>query len=490
MATKRPTKKPRARRRNTLGSEPGNAFEEMLEELGDSPAIEPSTKSSKKKTAKKTKAVTKTKKKTKKGKRTKKEQMEAEWLGDNRGKAIDSLFRTVVDDCRKEEGMAGTMVAGEASTLIGIPWPSFCLEWLTDNNVIPLSRMINFIGPPHSCKSAAIFEMFRIFRAWEGGAAYVENETKFAEDLCRSIMRYPVEESIIYLPSESMDHWQSGFQIILSKLKKRFTGTKAAPGPGRIVPVALAIDSLMGKMTRELQDKVEKEGSVSRAFAVEASAIKNWLGTIPTKISDWPFTLFTTNHLKPKKNEMTGQEEAHQPGGHAVRFYEAFEITMGPGPKSKIDTVSKKGRRLMMSVTKNSHGQSDRKLVTRFLWWKEDFNGKRRQVSVWDWHWATIRLLIQGPPKAWAAEEREGIKKITGLVGVQTGEDGLAYSNKLGVRKDKPVSYSKLGELLHRNEEMKEELRNLFGLQIRKIFQPDVDYRLQQQKVHKEAGHL
>lgn len=490
MAKKRA---PRTRRRNSM-------LEDTMKELDEADAKKPPQVPSgkkKKKTSSKKKAGKPTGVKKKKKVRKTKQQLrvEEEWRSTNRGRNLDLLLSQVVTECRKIDGMEGLMVSRDASVLVGLPWPSFCLEWLTDNDVIPLSRMINIIGPPATCKSSLIFEFFRIFRAWGGGASYLENETKFADDLCRSVMRYPTEESVMVLPSQSMDHWQKGFNVILAKMTRLFEGTKTEPGPGRIVPVCFAVDSLMGKMSQELQDKVEAEGSVGRSFPVEAGALKNFLGTIPGKLADWPFLFLTSNHLKEKRNENTGLTEDHQPGGKSVRFQEAFEIKMGLGKNSNIDTLSKRGRNLIMTCVKNSHGQDKRKLPTRFLWWDEydetQEKPKAVQISVWDWHWATIRLLANGPQKAWPETVKKRIKEVVDIRVVQTGSDGLAWSPTLGLKsKEKAVTFSELGAMLHEREDIKDDLRNMFGIKRRKVFQPGVDYREQREAVIEQVvGH-
>jgi len=419
--------------------------------------------------------------KARKAKRvSRKEELHDQWRGSRREDSLDLLIRQLADECRRETGSQSIVVGSETGQLIfGLRFPAFCLEYLFDSNVLPLSRMINIIGKPHSNKSAFVYEIFRWFRNRGGGGVLLENETKFAEDLCRSIMCWPSKDSYIYYPSDSMEGWQAGLLSVLTLLKKLFTGTKSEPGPGRKVPMALAVDSLSGKMSKTTIKKIVEEGYASKTHPNEALSLSKFLGMIPQEIADWPFCFLTTNHLK-SKSDNRGIAIDHQPGGESVRFQETYEVRMGK--QSVIDTLDHQGVVLKMKLTKSSLGQCDRWIETRCLWWHErDDSGKMRQSTVWDWNWATIRnLIIMTKNKK---EIGDRIREVVDLNAVAEGGDGKAWSRQLGVSKDSAVSYSELGLLLQKNKAVLTRLRDLFGIKRRNVFNPDVDYLQQIEKV-------
>jgi len=57
----------------------------------------------------------------------------------------------------------------------------------------------------------------------------------------------------------------------------------------------------------------------------------------------------------------------------------------------------------------------------------------------------------------------------------------------LGVPKDKPISMHDMGKKLEAREDLKDQLRLMFGVRKLKVFNPEVDYLKQLERLRRSA---
>jgi hypothetical protein len=71
-----------------------------------------------------------------------------------------------------------------------------------------------------------------------------------------------------------------------------------------------------------------------------------------------------------------------------------------------------------------------------------------------------------------AGHRRDKIQEIVHI----GGSGNKWYSKTFGITSTDPVTATKLGELIDADPNIKNELRKLFGIKQRKVFQPGVSY--------------
>lgn len=354
--------------------------------------------------------------------------------------------------------------------VVGIPFPSLAIEFLFGVNVLPLGRSGMVVGLPGTCKSALTFEMARWFRICQGCSTLLENEDKYSEGLAVSILGYDDPYAMGVCPCHYLEDWQEKSQYFFQAMKEQMIGnkTKKIKGTGRTWPYLQILDSLSGKLSLETADKIESEGSANRSHPVEALKNSLFLKKVAGDMTGYPFFFVFTNHLKPSK-DASGNIIRNKAGGKAADFGASFELEMRR--IKPIEKAKQEGLMLEIRCYKNGMGSTFRRIQTDILWWYEkDEKGELKQHTVWDWYGATVNLIVT------CKTRRDELREIVDVVKINNNK---FYSKRLGVPKDKPVSKSKLGELIQADESLLSQLRDFFGIINRKVFKPGVDYRKQ-----------
>lgn len=400
------------------------------------------------------------------------------------GTVRSSMFAASIAVARKEFSDKNICAAGDANKIvIGLPLPCLALEFLIQNTVWPLGRFTQIVGKHGTCKSALTFEMMRWFKDSMGLAYLFENETKYSPDLALSIIGYPAtpdDEILAHIPCDSVDDWQSKLQTMIKWCKDQMLKKEV----GKKFPVLFVVDSLMGKLARESQEKIEKTGHADRSHPIEAMMINSFLKKVPQDIEEWPMCLVATNHLKPSKNDQ-GLPERKIAGGAAPGFQETFELEMSRDASAKINQVDEEnfevgGLKLVLACKKNSLGETDRKIKASVKWVhrEDEETGESRQYTEWDWPAATVSLLT-----SYEGHRKERIDEIVHI----GGNGNKLYSKTYGIPSSEPVDPHTLGKLIEADEDAKIKLRKLFGIKARKVYQPGVDYNKQLEALVKAA---
>ncbi len=432
---------------------------------------------------------------------TKKQLHEQQWSGDNIGTGTSAFMREMMSDMRTEYGDSNIAVAGEAGRIvIGVPLPSFAFEYLIQNTVFPLGRLILLLGTEGTCKSGLCFEMVRWFNRRADGVGFLlENETKYSPDWAMSIIGWDRPDVLGHVPTSSVNDWQEKMQYYINRAKKMMTGTKAEPGSGRIWPSLIILDSLMGKLAEETIGNIEKEGHATRHYAVEAAMITDFLKKLPTDIEEWPFSLVVVNHLKKSKDDR-GFTVRGKAGGKHVGFQETLELELsrtGKGDFAMVATEDRpeiNGKHLNLAVYKNALGIDTRDINVDIMWWDEEDprTGEMRQHTSWDWFGSTVSLLID--EKKMSAVKQKRIRAIVDLnIVKKENSRARVWSKRLGIPESAPVEFSEAGRLIQKDKEVLRGLRREFGIKQRKSFRKGTDYLQQldelRSQVEAEVAH-
>lgn len=434
---------------------------------------------------------------------TKKDQVKlALWKGASRAKALDTFFRGRAESAKKKFGHNSVFVGSEADALIiGIPmyggndedaakYPG-CLpmEFVIAQDVFPLGLVLQLVAKTGVGKSAMLAEFGRWFNLAGGGLSLKENETKFNPKWYRSIMgKESFDNRTPLYRCKSVEDWQKKLTFAMQDMQRYMDGSKEEPGPGRTFPVLFGVDSIMGKMSEDTQDKILGKkttkggrgttgaGAADRGFPIEALKITRYMRTIPQEMDNWPFSLVLVNHLRIAKNE-DGIEERRKAGGEQVNFQESFELELSKvgGHKKKIECTEWEGYPIRVSCEKNSFGPTHRSIVTRLIWWEEENeDGDWEQKTVWDWDWSTVHLLnnILRGEKA-SPRLRAALKEIDFHLDCPSVSDveNRAWSRNLGMKAKDAAPWSEVGAMIRQDGDLMDQLRKALRINRRPLLE-------------------
>lgn len=418
----------------------------------------------------------------------------AEWHGKNRTKKVDSFFAGHAKRMRTQFGHSSCYLGSETDNLvIGIPCPALAFEYVIAQDCFPLGLVMHLVAKAGTGKSALLAEFGRWFDLAGGGMNLFENETKFNPLWYRSIMGDDMYDNRCELHRcNSVEDWQRHLTAAVKDMKQFSIGTKEDPGPGRTLPILFGVDSIMGKQSEELQEKIvgtegeggkkgaEGEGfAPSRYYAIEAGSISKYMRTIPQLMDNWPFALVLINHLRLNQDD-SGNQVRNKSGGEQLNFQESFEIEIKKvgGHKKMISCAEFDGYPVEISCEKNSFGPTHRKIQTRIIWWEEkQEDGSWKQKTVWDWDWSTVHLLdshIRG--------EKANPRLKANLAEIdfhlecpkRSDVENLAWSKSLGMKSEKEaLPWCEIGALIRTNPELMDRLRKALRINARPLLKGD-----------------
>lgn len=427
------------------------------------------------------------------------------YRADEHGRSTDGYFADMAAIARTEAGNRGVWVGAETNKLlIGIPMfaghgPDVlrrpgCLpmEFVLAQSVFPLGVIIQVNGLYGSGKSGILAEFARWFDIAGGGTEIHENETKFSPEWYLSILGPEAFSRVIVHRCRSPEDWQQSNSQMLRRHKLSMTGTAKEPGIGRTIPVLSGIDSIMGKMSEEIQEKIlgkrderdpDKRGSTGEGFAgrsypIEAQLITKYLRTIPQELDGWPFAMVLINHLRINKDD-NGVQVRSKTGGVQVDFQESFELEIkkAGGYRARIESLDFEGFPVEISCEKSSFGPTFRKAQTRVLWWEEeDGSGDWKQHTIWDWDWATVHLLNKLRNSAsGSARLRKNLQDMEFHLDCPKTSDveNLAWSKNLGMKAADARPWHEVGAMIHADQNLLNQLRLALRIRQRPLLAGD-----------------
>lgn len=395
---------------------------------------------------------------------------------ENRDMLLDGMFRSMAQAAgqalSRDDISIGTSAEDAA---VGLPLPALCLRYLFQSTVFPLGKIIQLTGEEGSCKTSFLMEIARWHHVFGGGSVHIENENKDSPTLRYSMLQWNQHWLARHdsIPTYTMNEMMAALTNFL-KIGREMLDAEG--GPGRTVPIAFLIDSIMGTAPQELIDKVKKEGFTGRSFPLAALMLSDYMRTIPEMMKKYPFTIVGTNHLKPA-TDYQGRPINRVPGGKSVKFMETFEVEMQRAPGCDIDKLEFSGIRVKFLCRKNSVGPSRKQMVAEMLWWPVNIEGRPRQLTMWDWGTASIELMLN-------FSKINGKKTIYNTlmdicpIRVVNESKRLAHSPLLGVgSRDEPAEYRQIAYALEQRPDVLQQIHAVLGIAERRAFQPGVDFR-------------
>jgi hypothetical protein len=414
------------------------------------------------------------------------------WNAANRSTTLDSMMDGMMEVAKTKFNAESVFGSSEdmSAVVVGIPLPSLSMEYLTGNSVWPLSSLTQLAGRWGTCKSSLAYDIFRWFYECGGRSICLDTESKFSPELCRSIMRSGDDSRAFhYNRCKSVEDWQDRLTFYVREWKKLLIGTKEVPGPGKVVPVVFAIDSLAGASSEEVQEKILKEGHASRMHPINALKNSIYLSGIRSEFDYWPFSLVIVNHLKERTDD-SGRSSDYTPGGERFNFIETYEIHTSLWSK-RIANSQFEGVGVRLTCTKNSLAPTNRRIRTRLLWWSDfdDDGEKTGDYRTWDWNWSTVAMLYDLQTNS-RGPEGARLKKLGWNMEFKSPSadiECMASSPLLGMKKGEFLPWPEMGELIHSNPEVMTLLRKALGVEMRRGMSLGEDY---EQQVKNEQGKL
>lgn len=388
--------------------------------------------------------------------------------------------------------------AEDNDPLIGLPLPTFAARYLFQANIFPLSRFTQLRGEFSAGKSALLLEIMRWFHVYGGGAILIDTENKGSPTMLAGMLGHNPQHiaRTKVTTAASVEEWQMKYMGFCKAIHAQ---TDAANAPERVIPICIGVDSISAVEVDRRVEKVADEGHAAAGHPYLARNLSDFMRTalVPT-LRHYPIAFIATNHLKEEINSMGfGPPKKYAPGGASLDYYPTLIIDMQKASSKNVIVGRAEGQAVRLIATKNNLGAPGRRLVVNLMWYNDIVTGKdadgndtyrNQQYHYWDWHTATIRLLmdLQSADKKPAPGTDP---KLPGLVrqvcdleykhGTKNADVPLVYSSALGISKSDALPEVEASMLLEENKKVLGVLHGLVGVNEYTVCDPARKYREQ-----------
>ena len=333
---------------------------------------------------------------------------------DNESESIANLLSGVMGTIDKEDN---------AYDCGGVELKSFSERWLLDSNVIRTGEIYQFGGESAGGKSQYMDIISAAFVRAGGVAEKIDTEHKtnptasvipnIGEDIYYSGRYFYATAGSIDAAKAAKrgdeDAKEEKDKSWMSMVTNRINTIKASPVLSAI-PIFIGVDSLLGAPSTESRSKFEDNGgSVNGRTATamsRAAAITEYLPNIATAIAGTNITIGFTNHGKKPINvggaKVYGTPKPNLPGGDGLLFHCSTVLYFKSGGAIHRKNVG--GRKVNISIYKNSFGDDQRRLEVAFYYdilkdkegnvVRDKFGYPMRRL-LWDWDGATADLIFK-----------------------------------------------------------------------------------------------
>ena len=344
----------------------------------------------------------------------------------------NSLMSSMLKALRnKETGKLVTTPQEMKENQFGFPLKHYAQQYLFGATGLRIQVFNSIAGSAGSCKSTTLFDLMGHTCADPanggiGGIAWLfELEGKISPVLLSSILSgYGIETDenggVGILQPKTLED-------AITMLNKEIIPMYKELAPNNDVPMLIGFDSIGGAASRDISDKMEKEGNVGKGFHDKAVNMKHFCENVVSTIGDIPAVFVMINQEKESLNATPyGPPQKHITGGTSQVFKDGHMIS---NQVKKL--ASGDGNQVIMKTTKTSFCDP-RKIEVYFRWNKfgkseDDYYGHH-----FDWALASASVL---------ANPEKGVGEIRDICDVKVSDKGLVTSEKLGLRSVTPEEF-------------------------------------------------
>lgn len=386
----------------------------------------------------------------------------------------DDFFGSMITSIQNRRGATGAFMASDFGKYQqGIPIPHLMMEYIFGLNVIPMPSLIEFAGPPGSCKSAFLQYIMSIFAALNMRGVYVETENKASNTLLESFLGEEGSKRVLFIPGPmTMEDWEAEILNALKNYRAAYAASVAKHAKNTthpvLPPLCLGLDSLTGGSSKESIAATDKDGKTGRSYPVEALILSKFFPQIPTRMRDLPMVFIYTNHeqqrMEEKKGPFTVQGPRRSQGGQRPDFYCGIRMFFEQENKPERLAGNVKKQRVVIEVGKNSFNES-RQRISLPMYWEttvNDDNNESTQRTWFGWEEALAEFLA--PDKGGPKYDSAAVKRFLNV----KRESATAFScRELGLVR---VSPEELGKAIEADTELVAKLRPYLGVKSWKVW--------------------
>ena len=357
----------------------------------------------------------------------------------------------------------------------GIAMPSLCLRYLFCQDTLPFGRIMTLSGLFRSNKTALSLEMSRWLILHGGMCTYNSVEEKDSPGMREAIFRHNAKllNRIGVKECHNQEEWQQSVSTqvdVINNWSKKNNDKMCIPGVSIVDSVAAAVPKAEVNAFMK-----EKGGAGYRGYATVALLNSSWMSNITHLVSAGPHILLLIQHSSEQPVEgIPGATVRKQKGGMEIAFSKTTSLEM-TRIKDLKETDSGGGVMIEIKCTKNSLGPTGRAIRVNAKWWwvMDPETGLPQQHYVWDWHDASIELLLGFEAAKGRSTTWKSLKDICDLH-VVSGR--RVWSRALGIPQDSPVKYREASEILeYDHPELLKPIYELLHIERRPMFVPGGD---------------
>lgn len=311
----------------------------------------------------------------------------------------------------------------------GFPLPHYAQQYLFGATGLRIGVFHSIAGAPGSCKSPLLFDLMgHVCSSKEenglGGLGFLfELETKISPTLFQSVLaRYgeTVHDTLLVIKDPTIeDALTTIHKKILPMYRKNFANNS--------VPLIIGIDSIGGSASKDMVDKMNKEGAVGKGFGEKSHIMKNFCENAGAIIAELPVVIMCINQEKEQISTMSyGPAQKRITGGVSQTFKDGHMISASSMNKGKGNC-----RLITLRTTKTSFCDQ-RKIEVEFSWnlfgsSEEDSYGHK-----FNWALASAKCL---------ADPEKGVGEIRDIANVSVSDKNLVTCPQLGLRSVQPEEF-------------------------------------------------
>ena len=418
-------------------------------------------------------------------------------------KSFDDILQAAIEQSQNIQAFKGDVFSAEDSLaqLVCLEMPALAPRFLLQSEGWPLGRFIMVDGFQESCKSSFAYEVGTWHRKAGGNVTVIETEQKDATDLRDSFFNYD-RRAWSHHRARSQQQWNHAFFYWSTFLKNAMDGVKAKdgnpamPGFGRTAPFMIMVDSMSSVLVEDQVNQILEDGSPKMNHPIHAKLLADFFRVGTKEIVGYPITFLAINHLKMSSDpRMPHIQVRNLTGGSTPKFQMTTEIELRRTKSGQQMRTHKKYGEvysipLEMFVRKNSLAPKE-SISVEMCWYfdPEDIDPltmEKRQKSYFDWHSASIDLLIDcmkpgDSGKGLTSARAKALRELIDLN--KDGDRRMLTSTTLGIPDTDPLSYYDAGVLLEKkiktDSEFAHNIYEILGIRRRFMFQPGIDIRKQ-----------